>query len=139
MSKYIRGPYIVIAIIWGGILGALSFHAIGGGLAGIFWIFLFGDNAWPNWAWVIVYTMAGLAGVVAFSGCVFIGWSYSRKASGKGSHKKDDYRRIAFLLVFSLIVIFGYVAYDNYQVKKNTLLHQQIVEAEKKRKEDSLP
>lgn len=139
MSKHIRRLYIVIAIIWGSILGALSFQIIGGGVAGIFWLYVFGDNAWPNWAWIIVHTMAGLAGVLAFSACVFTGWSYSRKVTGKASHTKNDYQRVTILFVLPLIVIFGYVAYDNYQDKKNTLLHQQRVEAEKKREEDSLP
>jgi len=138
MSNNIRRLYIVIAIIWGSILGALSFVIIGGGLTGIFWIFVFGDNAWPNWAWVIVYTMAGLAGLVTFSACVFIGCSYSRKVLEKNSNTRDDYRRVTFLFLLSLFVVFGYVAYDNYQDKKNVLLHQQIVNAENKRKEDSL-
>ncbi len=139
MSKNIHRLYIVTAIIWGGILGALSFLVIGAGVSGIFWTLIFGDNAWPNWAWVIVYTLAGLAGAVVFSACVFIGWSYSQKISVIGSATKKEYHRVVFLLILSLFVIFGYVVHDNYQGKKNALLHQQRVEAEKKRKEDSSP
>jgi len=139
MSKLIRPLYIVISIIWGSILGALSFQVIGSGIAGVFWVFIFGDNAWPSWAWIIVYTVAGLVGVVSFCACVFTGWWYSRKVSGKGAGAKTDYRNGIFLLVLSLIVIFGYVAYDRYQDNKNALLHQQILEAAKKREDDSSP
>jgi len=139
MSKHIRQLYIVTAIIWGAILGTLSFQIIGGGVAGTFWIFIFGDNVWPNWAWIIVYTVAGIAGLGFFCACVFMGWSYSRKFSEKGADTKNDYLTVIFLLVLSVIVISGYFALDRYQEKKTALLHQKRLEAENKRKENSSP
>jgi hypothetical protein len=45
-----RYTYLVLFGIPGFLVAAIASMAILGAMAGIFWIFVFGDNAWPAWA-----------------------------------------------------------------------------------------
>lgn len=137
--KHIRRLYVLTGIIWGTILGTLSAYIIGGGIAGIFWGLIFGDNAWPSWAWIVVYTVAALAGVLVFGACVFVGLSHSRQLTTKHPDHQKEFHRVVVLLLLACIVISGYGLLENYRDKKNSLLQQQILKDEKKRKEDALP
>ena len=61
MSHWARIVLTVLAALiggWGGLI------AIGGGAAGIAWIFLFGDDPWPKWSEIVIPLVA-LAGAVA--------------------------------------------------------------------------
>ena len=61
MSRWVRIILTAIAAVIGGYAGLI---AIGGGAAGIAWIFLFGDDPWPRWSEIVIPLVA-LAGAIA--------------------------------------------------------------------------
>ena len=61
MSRWARILLTALAAMIGGWGGMI---AIGGGAAGIAWIFLFGDDAWPRWSEIAIPLVA-LAGAIA--------------------------------------------------------------------------
>ncbi|HIE56229.1 MAG TPA: hypothetical protein EYP90_13835 [Chromatiaceae bacterium] len=131
--KLIRRLYIGAGIVWGIILGATTFFLIGAGVAGIFWLFVFGDNAWPNWAWVITYTIATITGLLTFGVCAFIGWHFSCGSQENEVDNRKQIVRVTSLLALSVIVIFGYAFYQRHLEDKYTLLESEIAEQNKKR------
>jgi len=66
MSRWGRIALTVVAALIGGWAGLI---AVGGGAAGIAWIFLFGDDPWPRWSEIVIPLVAAagaVAGAVAF-------------------------------------------------------------------------
>jgi fatty acid desaturase len=61
MSRWARILLTCLAALIGGWAGLI---AIGGGAAGIAWIFLFGDDPWPKWSEIAIPLVA-LAGSLA--------------------------------------------------------------------------
>jgi len=61
MARWVRIVLTVLAAMIGGYAGLI---AIGGGAAGIAWIFLFGDDPWPRWSEIVIPLVA-LAGSLA--------------------------------------------------------------------------
>jgi hypothetical protein len=61
MPRWVR---ILLTILAGGIGGYGGLIVIGGGAAGIAWIFLFGDDPWPRWSEIVIPLVA-FAGMVA--------------------------------------------------------------------------
>jgi len=58
---------------WGGMI------VVGGGAAGIAWIFLFGDDPWPHWSEIVIPLVAFLGAV---AGATILGLAAWR-ATGK--------------------------------------------------------
>ncbi len=137
--KLVRRLYITAGIIWGGILGILTGLYIAGGMAGIFWLYIFGDNAWPDWALGTAYIIGIITGILIFGICVFFSWSYCQKLSAIETDQKKEIRKATALIVLSFLIISGYIVFDNYQTEKYALLKQKIEKDEKRRVEDALP
>lgn len=137
--KLVRRLYITAGIIWGVILGIPAGLYIAGGVAGIFWLYIFGDNAWPDWALGAAYTIGILAGILIFGICVFFSWSYCQRLSAIEADQKKEIRKAASLLALSFIIMLGYVVFDDYQIEKHVLLTQKIAEDERRRVEDASP
>ena len=51
----------ILAALIGGYAGLI---VVGGGAAGIAWLYLFGDNPWPRWSEIVIPLVA-LAGAIA--------------------------------------------------------------------------
>ncbi len=67
MSRWARIMLTAIAAIIGGYAGLII---VGGGAAGIAWLFLFGDDPWPRWSEILIPLVA-LLGLIA--GAVALG------------------------------------------------------------------
>ena len=67
MPRWLRILLTIVAAAFGGWAGLI---AIGGGAAGIAWIFLFGDDPWPAWSDPVIMSIA-LAG--AIGGAIVLG------------------------------------------------------------------
>lgn len=67
MSRWLRILLTLLAAAFGGWAGLMM---LGGGAAGVAWIFLFGDDPWPQWGeWLIlVFALVGMAGGAALLG-----------------------------------------------------------------------
>jgi len=137
--KLIRRFYIGAGIVWGIILGAATFLLIGGGVAGIFFLYVFGDNAWPDWVWFITYTIATITGLITFGVCVYLGWHFSRGLQENAVDSRKQIVRVTSLLALSVIVIFGYALYQRHQEEKYALLKAEIAEQNRKRAREEYP
>ena len=61
MPRWARLVLTILAALIGGWVGLIM---IGGGAAGLAWIFLFGDDPWPKWSEIVIPLVA-LAGCLA--------------------------------------------------------------------------
>ena len=61
MPRWVR---ILVTIAAAGVGGYAGLVVVGGGAAGIAWLFLFGDDPWPRWSEIAIPLVA-LAGIVA--------------------------------------------------------------------------
>jgi hypothetical protein len=66
MPRWLRILLTTIAAAFGCWAGLM---VIGGGAAGIAWIFLFGDDPWPRWSEIVIPLVA-LAGAVGGAAAV---------------------------------------------------------------------
>lgn len=77
MTRWARIVLTALAAIVGGWAGLI---AVGGGVAGFAWVFLFGDDPWPRWSEIAIPVVA-LAGCLA--GALALGlaaWRFSGNA-----------------------------------------------------------
>ncbi len=67
MPRWLR---IVLAAAAAGIGGWVGLLTVGGGAAGVAWIFLFGDDPWPKWgeALIVILAAAGAVGGAVMGG-----------------------------------------------------------------------
>ena len=137
--KLVCRLYIAAGIIWGVILGILSGLYTTAGLVGVFWIYIFGDNAWPDWASGIVYTIGIITGILIFGICIFFSSSYCQRLSAKEVDHVREIRKAASLLALSIIVTFGYIVLDKYQADKYAATAKIRVEKEKRRMVNASP
>jgi hypothetical protein len=79
MSRWARVVLTVLAALIGGYAGLL---VVGGGAAGLAWIFLFGDDPWPRWSEIAIPLVA-LAGAAA--GAAMLGLAVWRTTGKAGS------------------------------------------------------
>ena len=79
MSRWLRIVLTTIAALIGGYVGLIF---VGGGAAGIAWIFLFGDDPWPKWSENVIPLVA-LAGALA--GAYALGFATWRSTGKYGS------------------------------------------------------
>ena len=74
-----RGLALLISVI-GGAVGALAVViAVGGGLLGLLWLYVFGDDPWPVWAENFLNLAIPIAGLVLWA---IIGWIIWRRLTG---------------------------------------------------------
>lgn len=67
-----RLPLLLLAIVGGAIAAYAAVLAIGGAVVGLLWIYVFGDDPWPN-AWEVVVGI-----ILAFVG--MFAWIVSARA-----------------------------------------------------------
>ena len=66
MARWLRTALTVAATLVGAYVGLL---VVGGGAAGLAWLYLFGDGPWPKWSEIAIPLVAltgSVAGAVAF-------------------------------------------------------------------------
>ena len=61
MPRWVRIALTILAAAVGGYVGLI---VVGGGAAGIAWLYLFGDDPWPRWSEIAIPLVA-LAGLLA--------------------------------------------------------------------------
>ena len=76
MSRWVRIVLTAIAAVIGGYAGLI---AIGGGAAGIAWIFLFGDDPWPRWSEIVIPLVALAGAIVGAVGLGLAAWRSTGK------------------------------------------------------------
>jgi hypothetical protein len=61
-------------VIAGAVAGAIVAAGVIIAGAGVFWLFVFGDDAWPRWAEVALVTAGYGAGLVVFASVAVVMW-----------------------------------------------------------------
>ncbi|MGI8931409.1 MAG: hypothetical protein ACR2FK_03380 [Sphingomicrobium sp.] len=79
MPQWLRLGLTLLAALVGGWAGLF---VIGGGAAGVGWIFPFGDDPWPTWGEELIVIIAG-AGMIG--GAVMLGLAAWRATGKTGS------------------------------------------------------
>ena len=76
--------WIAAGITWGIVLGAAGGIYAGGIAAGFAWLFLFGDDTWPDWSEPAIAGVAMAAGLAILAGCSVLGWAAGRSYAAAG-------------------------------------------------------
>ena len=71
MSRWLA---LLIAIVGGAVLGYLMVLAIGGALLGFLWLYVFGDDPWPEWSDYVLGTAIILGGLACWAFCGWVIW-----------------------------------------------------------------
>lgn len=64
--------YVLVGLVWGALLGGLAASAVMAMAAGVSWLFLFGDDPWPE----AVGWLIPLIGLTAFLGVLAVGVAF---------------------------------------------------------------
>ena len=77
-----RGLRLVLTFFAAAIGGWAGLMMVGGGAAGVAWIFVFGDDPWPRWgeAAIVIFACVGMIG-----GAVMLGRAAWRATGNQGS------------------------------------------------------
>lgn len=73
MRRWLR---LVVAILLGAAVAAPLSIGLGAGLAGILWLFVFGDDTWPAWVDPAFMTLLTLFALAVWAGLSRIIWMY---------------------------------------------------------------
>ncbi len=119
--RNILSIYLAAGIVWGIILGFAAAFLAGGATAGLFWVFVFGDNVWPSWVRNLVYIIYGAVGLAVFIGCVSLSWIYARRAIHENFDRKKEVIKGAGLLLPGILIVFGYFVYDSHMTQLYSL------------------
>ena len=137
--RAIRLLFLATGIVWGSLLGVFAALVVGGAITGLFWIFVFGDNAWPDWTGVVITALTVLAGLFVFGSCVVASWKYALTITARQTGHAREYRRAIYLLVLAVAVIIGHTALEQWQTNRHAARSAARVEAERKRMELASP
>ena len=67
--------FIVIGVV-SGVSVTMAVMALG---AGVFWLWVFGDDPWPSWAERTLITSAFVSGLAVLTGFVVVGYRRNRR------------------------------------------------------------
>lgn len=73
-----RGLALLIAIAGGAVLGYFLFLLVAGGVLGFLWLYVFGDDPWPEWSDYAVGTAIVLGALVSWFICGRLIWRHLR-------------------------------------------------------------
>lgn len=76
MSRWVRVIMVILAACIGAYAGLI---VIGGGAAGIAWIFLFGDDPWPRWSEIVILLVALIGAAYGAIGFGLAAWRWTGK------------------------------------------------------------
>jgi len=80
--------FVAAGIAWGIVLGIAGGIYAGGVAAGFAWLFLFGDDRWPDWSEAAILGAAVAAGLAILAGCTALGWAVGRGYETAGSSRR---------------------------------------------------
>jgi F0F1-type ATP synthase membrane subunit c/vacuolar-type H+-ATPase subunit K len=95
----LRYVYGLAAAVWGVLVAAAVVIQVFGWVAGVSWLYLFGDDRWPDSASWYLIAIPLAAGVVAFVASVVVGYLQGRL--WEASSRPDRARRRAYAMLFA--------------------------------------
>lgn len=98
----LRHRWLAAGAAWGLVAGVSVAVYVGGMTAGFFWIFVFGDDPWPEWTGGVTLAASLAAGLAAFGTTAVVAYLFGR--SREGSAEEARYRRWAHLCLAGAVV-----------------------------------
>lgn len=71
MSRWLA---LLIAIIGGAVLGYVMLLLVAGGVLGVLWLYVFGDDPWPAWSDYVLGGAIVAGGLAAWAVCSWMIW-----------------------------------------------------------------
>lgn len=106
----LRRTYLIASLLWALVLGpavALGVFALG---AGVSWLYLFGDDPWPDAVAWILPLIALSAGLITALAVIWFGYSHGRRLTASGVGTSYAERRNAIMLAIAPLVLCAVVA-----------------------------
>ena len=97
--------YIAAGNAWGIVLGVAAGIYAAGIAAGFAWLFLFGDDRWPDWGESAILAVAAIAGLAIFAGCTALGWAAGRNCDAAGPADQARARPVAGGLMLLAVLV----------------------------------
>jgi len=69
-----RGLALLIAIIGGAVLGYALLLVVAGGILGVLWLYVFGDDPWPAWTDYVLGGAIIVGGLISWVFCSWMLW-----------------------------------------------------------------
>jgi hypothetical protein len=95
----LRYVYGLAAVVWGVLIAAVVMIQVFGWVAGVSWLYLFGDDPWPDSARWYLTAIPLAAGGVAFIASVVVGYMQGRL--WETSRRPDRASRRAYAMLFA--------------------------------------
>ena len=84
----VKRLFVAAGIAWGIVLGIAGGIYAGGIAAGFAWLFLFGDDRWPDWGEGAILGVAVAAGLAILAGLTALGWAVGRGYETAGASRR---------------------------------------------------
>lgn len=113
-QKYL---YLLLFGLPGILVSAITGIMSGGMIGGFFWIFMFGDNPWPSFAWPTVFGVGILVFFLTLISILIMGYKVGKKRDLENLPIKKAH--IFISLVF-LVIIFSMILFRQFSSASNT-------------------
>lgn len=101
----LRRQYLIVGIAWAVLLGPLAAFLLFGFAAGASWLWLFGDDSWPEPTQWVLPLIGLIGGVVAALACIIVAGIYGRKREALLPANRHGERRKVLLLTATPLVL----------------------------------
>lgn len=101
----LRRQYLIVGIAWAVLLGPLIAFALFGFAAGASWLWLFGDDPWPEATRWVLPLIGLVGGVLAALACIVVADSYGRRREVLPPASLHGERRRLVLLIATPLVL----------------------------------
>lgn len=101
----LRNGYLIAGVAWALFLAPAAAYGVLGAVAGVLWIYVFGDNPWP----AVLDWMIPVIGLVVFilvaACCIYFAHRYGRQREGEAVEGGREWRRVLLWILAPLALI----------------------------------
>jgi hypothetical protein len=120
----LRHQYLIVGVAWATLLGPIACLVLFAFAAGVSWLWLFGDNPWPETTQWVLPLIGAIGGLVVAGSCIAVAYSYgrSREVSPLANSGRER-QKIAVLLITPLLIatLLGIKAWKEKQAYTDTM------------------
>jgi hypothetical protein len=102
-----------------GILSILLFGAV----AGILWLYVFGDNPWPSYAEAVLSILFALSVMAIWAAIIVLGYVAGKRLESRpGLNRSHILASVGLTLIFLLLILFQQWSLGNLGTQSDTVL-----------------